>query len=60
MGFATALKNMDNITEINEDIRQLYADMSATILNLDDMLIKHQNEIEREQLKKNKTKKTKQ
>jgi len=57
MGFATALKNTDNITEINEDIRQLYADMSATILNLDDMLIKHQNEMERQQLKKTKLKK---
>jgi hypothetical protein len=58
IGFATALKNTHNITDINEDIKQLYADMSATILNLDAMLYDHQSIMERKKTKlKNKLKK---
>ena len=56
LGFASALKTPDNVSEINGLIERLYVDMSETIIELDTMLVEKEAK-EKRKKSKNKTKK---
>jgi len=56
LGFASALKTPDNVSEINGLIERLYVDMSETIIELDTMLVEKEAK-EKKKKSKNKTKK---
>ena len=56
LGFASALKTPDNVSEINGLIERLYVDMSDTIIELDAMLVEKEAK-EKRKKSKNKTKK---
>jgi hypothetical protein len=51
LGFASALKTPDNVSEINILIEQLYVDMSNTIIELDTMLVEKEAKENRKKTK---------
>ena len=51
IGFATALKDVENSDDINGEIERLYTYVSTTVLELDNMLMEHKEQKKRKQTK---------